>query len=131
MIEIAINKSEIILCNNKKGEPITCGNCGTQMVKNPHCSGDYYPTQNGIQLMTYCPQCGVMKPIIEYNEEYMSKNQRNKRMQQIIRDYNLIGSKINQIWKSQLRHISNKYEFIDQLARVTHLDYEKLLPYVT
>lgn len=56
-----------------------CPRCGVHFLKDPFCSGDYYPTIIGIVLQSYCPVCGDMKPLVDelYDEETIS-NKRKK-----------------------------------------------------
>ena len=54
----------IVLCNDKDGNPQICGRCKEQLMKNPDCGTDYYPTHIGIVLQKYCRSCGMMLPLV-------------------------------------------------------------------
>lgn len=61
---------------DKKGNRIKCRICGTFLRKNRLCSGDYYPVESGIVLMSYCPNCGLMKPNVRNSDNYFGRNQK-------------------------------------------------------
>ena len=112
----------IIRCNDRHGHPILCNHCHSQMVKNPLCSGDYYPTQYGTVLMTYCPNCGRMKPLIEIDQEYLSNNRKKKLLREIIIGFNLQPPHVNKVYHSSLKRIHNLYDFIWTVSESFDID---------
>ena len=52
-----------------------CSGDNVNFLKDPNCSGDYYPTELGMVLQRFCPECGVMKPEVEGRDpNYISNN---------------------------------------------------------
>jgi len=123
---MTLDKGFIIKCNNKHGEPIRCNHCHTQMVKNPYCSGDYYPTNHGTVLMSYCPNCGYMKPLINIDQEYLSNNKKKKLLYNIIQEYNLVPPEVNRVYHSSLKRIHNLYDFIWTCSEMFGIDIDEL-----
>ena len=63
---------------DKEGNRIKCKLCGTYLRKNPYCSGDYYPVESGIVLMSWCPNCGLMRPNVKNSDLYFGINQKKQ-----------------------------------------------------
>lgn len=61
----------IVICDDK------CPECNTNYIKDLCCNGDYYPTASGYVRMRFCPNCGVMKPLITGRDpNYIGKNKK-------------------------------------------------------
>lgn len=117
-LAMALNSKYIVLCSDRKGKPVYCTKCGSRMVKNPDCSGDYYPTHIGTVLMSFCPNCGYMKPIVDIEQRPISNRKKKHILQTIIEHKQLIGSHVNQIYHNNLKDVNNYYDFLHITSRV-------------
>ena len=63
---------------DKKGNRIKCKICGEYLRKDPHCNGDYYPVEAGIILMSYCPNCGLMRPNVKDSDMIFGVNKKKQ-----------------------------------------------------
>ena len=78
--------------SDRVGNHVACPLCGAPLVKNPLCSGDFYPTEFGITLMSYCKNghCGLMQPDVERPKKlYFGKNKKRNRGTQVARAFHL------------------------------------------
>lgn len=41
-----------------------CPSCGIHHIKDRDCSGDWYNTEWGVVLQSFCPKCGKMEPLV-------------------------------------------------------------------
>lgn len=63
-----------------------CDNCKVKLHKNPHNGGDY--TITGI-LLSFCPNCGYMYPLLDSVKKAISNNQKRKIGVIVAKKYNL------------------------------------------
>jgi len=112
----------IVICKDK------CS-CGVFFIKNPHCSGDYYPTHIGIVLQRFCPQCGKMLPIVtERDINYISNNNKKRVLNHIARTYNKRFKELSKIYYRHCKEIDDRFDFIKVISRETGLSQDKILP---
>lgn len=74
------------------GNRVVCPLCGAPLVKNPLCSGDFYPTEFGITLMSYCKNghCGLMRPDVERPKTlYFGKNKKRSKCKELAGAFHL------------------------------------------
>ena len=55
-----------------------CSYCGNKLLKDKDISGDFYPVNHCIILMSFCPNCGRMKPLMQGSD--MLSNRKKRRM---------------------------------------------------
>ncbi len=77
---------------DRDGNHKVCPLCGAPLVKNPSCGGDFYPTESGLVLMSYCKNryCALMRPDVERRkEQYFGKNKKRDRCKKIASAFHL------------------------------------------
>jgi hypothetical protein len=77
---------------DRAGNRVACPLCGAPLVKNPLCSGDFYPTELGITLMSYCKNghCGLMQPDVERPKNfYFGKNKKRDKCKKLASAFHL------------------------------------------
>ena len=103
-----------------------CNNCGSFLVKDAECSGDYYPVHGFIILMSFCPDCGHMKPLLqERGQEMLSNTKKRKLAVKIAGCYNLGITETKKIALSI--NSDNLYDFLKQFSRVKKIEYNQLI----
>lgn len=112
----------LIICEDK------CNDCNVNFVKDPECSGDYYPISSyskGVVLQRYCPECGKMLPLIEKAPEISTRMKRHIADSCAIR-YGRGFKELGSIAKS-LKHIKEKSAFIARFATESGLTYAQVV----
>jgi len=110
---------------DKKGNKLKCSVCGSYLLKNKYCSGDYYPVESGIVLMSYCPQCGLMRPNVRHDDpEIISNNTKAKFRVKICKKYGLGFKSIQRLEKQVQTNVKRK--FIDDFS--TKIEEEFQIP---
>jgi len=103
--------------------------CGSNFVKDPHCSGDYYPTHIGIVLMRFCPECGIMRPLVSQKDpDYISNSEK-------YRAGNIIASKFKFRYKEirqvvhRLKDIKDRKKFAEALSKIIGVPFNEIYDY--
>lgn len=117
---------------DRNGNQVYCNLCGAPIVVNPLSSGDYYPTQVGIQLMGYCmnKSCHVMVPVLKFIKSPFGNNKKKKKCKGIALKFRLgfnetdndglsIATEDPVEWKDQfINIISEKHDIsVERLKR--------------
>ena len=76
-----------------------CSYCGTNLLRDPQCSGDFYPINGATILMSYCPECGLMRPILNGVNGF-SKNKKRKMATKVAVKFDLGFSETKEIANS-------------------------------
>ena len=101
-----------------------CNYCGSKIVKDADCSGDYYPMGDGlIILMSFCPKCGRMKPIINGND-MLSNNKKRKMAIKIAVKYELGFAEV--VNKALSSDADNNIDFYKHLSKETNISLKEI-----
>lgn len=105
-----------------------CPNCGSRIVFDPHCSADWYLTIHDLVLQKYCPNCGVMIPLVEAPDDFggdpilskrnrfISNKQKERVAVKVAGKFNLGMKEAKQVAKG-LRNLQSETIFLEEFAR--------------
>ena len=101
----------------------TCNYCGTNLLVDKECTGDYYPVHNSIMLMSFCPGCGRMAPLIDGNDMLSSRKKRKMAIK-IAKHYELGFSETINIATNN--DVSNHLEFFKHMSEKMNIPLKEI-----
>lgn len=104
-----------------------CEFCGEFHLIDTSCSGDWYDTDKGLVLQSFCPNCGYMLPVLPKLETSELSNNAKKLIIVRIASYKkLIYRNAMKEYHNGLKNILNKDKFICKCSIVFDIPNDKI-----
>jgi len=102
--------------------------CGTFLIKDTECNGDWHPTCKGMVHQSFCPNDGKMWPLVKERPiNYISRNGSKRLLNRLAINYKLRFKDLKQrIYYPILKYKDDKHDVVQIIAEKTHLSEEQI-----